>query len=203
MSSEHGFLCTCLLGAFTCSATLTHMSGQDEVLKAGIWHSSFSSLQICTCQPLISSILQMRSSMHPSMLLLQVVDEGKKRAIQIEKEGFPDAVVWNPWIEKAAGMADFGNDEYKVKPLSFITCSIDVTEGRGADLLCRRGECRVQLRSCPCNRKAMHNALARPPWRGSVVSRQQKRCVHNKEQRGQHDGNLPACVGWSSMSPRC
>ena len=53
--------------------------------------------------------------MHLFMLLLQVVDEGKKRAIQIEKEGFPDAVVWNPWVQKAAGMADFGDDEYKVK----------------------------------------------------------------------------------------
>jgi len=47
-------------------------------------------------------------------MCLQVVDEGKKRAIQVEKEGFPDAVVWNPWIKKAAGMADFGDEEYKV-----------------------------------------------------------------------------------------
>lgn len=47
-------------------------------------------------------------------LILQVVDEGKNRAIQVEKEGFPDAVVWNPWIQKAAGMADFGDDQYKV-----------------------------------------------------------------------------------------
>ena len=46
--------------------------------------------------------------------LLQVVDEGKNRAIQVEKEGFPDAVVWNPWIKKAAGMSDFGDEEYKV-----------------------------------------------------------------------------------------
>ena len=68
----------------------------------------------------------MRSSMHAFTSLLQVVDEGKKRAIQIEKEGFPDAVVWNPWIMKAAGMADFGDDEYKVKSLSSVTCSIDV-----------------------------------------------------------------------------
>lgn len=45
---------------------------------------------------------------------MQIVDEGKQRAIVIKKEGFPDAVVWNPWREKAAGMADFGNDEYKV-----------------------------------------------------------------------------------------
>ena len=89
--------------------------------------------------------------MHAFMLLLQVVDEGKKRAIQIEKEGFPDAVVWNPWIEKAAGMADFGDDEYKVKPRSTILCSIHVIRGRGAELLCRRAGCQVQLRSCPCN----------------------------------------------------
>ena len=46
--------------------------------------------------------------------MLQVVDEGKNRAIQVEKEGFPDAVVWNPWIKKAAGMSDFGDDQYKV-----------------------------------------------------------------------------------------
>ena len=46
--------------------------------------------------------------------MLQVVDEGKNRAIQVEKEGFPDAVVWNPWIKKAASMADFGDEEYKV-----------------------------------------------------------------------------------------
>lgn len=46
--------------------------------------------------------------------MVQVVDEGKNRAIQVEKEGFPDAVVWNPWINKAAGMADFGDEEYKV-----------------------------------------------------------------------------------------
>jgi hypothetical protein len=31
------------------------------------------------------------------------------------KAGFPDAVVWNPWIAKAAGMADFGDEEYKVR----------------------------------------------------------------------------------------
>ena len=46
----------------------------------------------------------------------QVVDEGRQRAIVVQKRGFPDAVVWNPWIDKAAGMADFGDDEYKVWP---------------------------------------------------------------------------------------
>ncbi|KAK9916170.1 hypothetical protein WJX75_009639 [Coccomyxa subellipsoidea] len=44
---------------------------------------------------------------------LEVVDEARGRAVVVEKEGFPDAVVWNPWVEKAAGMGDFGDDEYK------------------------------------------------------------------------------------------
>ena len=43
------------------------------------------------------------------------MDEARGRAVVIEKEGFPDAVVWNPWIDKAAGMGDFGDEEYKVR----------------------------------------------------------------------------------------
>jgi len=31
----------------------------------------------------------------------------------IEKVAMRDVVVWNPWIEKAKGMADFGDDEYR------------------------------------------------------------------------------------------
>ena len=44
----------------------------------------------------------------------QIVDKGSKRKITLEKEGLPDAVIWNPWAEKAKSMADFGDDEYKV-----------------------------------------------------------------------------------------
>jgi len=36
-----------------------------------------------------------------------------KLNIVIEKDNFPETVVWNPWIEKAKSMADFGDDEYK------------------------------------------------------------------------------------------
>ncbi len=44
---------------------------------------------------------------------LSVVDEGSGRGVSIHKSGFPDAVVWNPWIEKARRMQDFGDEEYR------------------------------------------------------------------------------------------
>lgn len=45
---------------------------------------------------------------------MQIVDTASKRTLVVEKEGFSDAVVWNPWVEKAKGMADFGDEEFKV-----------------------------------------------------------------------------------------
>ncbi len=40
-------------------------------------------------------------------------DEGLKRRIHIDKEGSRSTVVWNPWIEKAARMADFGDEQWQ------------------------------------------------------------------------------------------
>lgn len=48
------------------------------------------------------------------MLMLQIMDEGTGDVIEVSKVGFPDAVVWNPWIDKSKAMADFGDAEYKV-----------------------------------------------------------------------------------------
>ncbi|MCK5738674.1 D-hexose-6-phosphate mutarotase [bacterium] len=41
-----------------------------------------------------------------------IVDPGKKRTIIIEKSGSKSTVIWNPWIEKAKRMPDFGDNEY-------------------------------------------------------------------------------------------
>src|SRR5690606_35940356 len=41
-----------------------------------------------------------------------VVDEGAGRRIGVEKEGSASTVVWNPWVDKAAAMPDFGDDEW-------------------------------------------------------------------------------------------
>ncbi len=35
-----------------------------------------------------------------------------ERRIRVEKSGSANTVVWNPWIAKAAAMADFGDDEW-------------------------------------------------------------------------------------------
>lgn len=48
----------------------------------------------------------------PDELTVKNTKDGK--SVVIHKTNFPDAVVWNPWIEKAKSMSDFGDDEYKV-----------------------------------------------------------------------------------------
>jgi D-hexose-6-phosphate mutarotase len=39
-------------------------------------------------------------------------DPGLSRQIVVARSGSRSAVVWNPWIAKAARMSDFGDDEY-------------------------------------------------------------------------------------------
>ena len=41
-----------------------------------------------------------------------LLDPNKNRVIVIHKENFPDTVVWNPWVEGAKKMSDFGDDEF-------------------------------------------------------------------------------------------
>lgn len=49
----------------------------------------------------------------PESKLLQVVAMGQP-IHTLQREGLPDAVVWNPWVEKSGGMADFlPKDGYK------------------------------------------------------------------------------------------
>ncbi len=42
-----------------------------------------------------------------------IEDRGMQRQIGIAKNGSRTTVVWNPWIDKARSMKDFGDDEYK------------------------------------------------------------------------------------------
>jgi len=44
---------------------------------------------------------------------LTIDDESLGRRIRINSRGCSTAVVWNPWIETAASMADLGDDDYR------------------------------------------------------------------------------------------
>ncbi len=41
-----------------------------------------------------------------------VHDPTLRRRIVVEKSGSKTTTVWNPWIAKAAALADFGDDEW-------------------------------------------------------------------------------------------
>ncbi len=43
---------------------------------------------------------------------LLLCDSKNKRRTTIKKVGFKDAVVWNPWVEGAQAIKDFGDEEY-------------------------------------------------------------------------------------------
>lgn len=45
-------------------------------------------------------------------------DKASGHTVNVSREGFPDAVVWNPWIDKAKATADFSDEEYQVTSLS-------------------------------------------------------------------------------------
>lgn len=44
---------------------------------------------------------------------LVIEDPSLKRNIRVRSQGSQTAIVWNPWIDKSANMADFGDDEYQ------------------------------------------------------------------------------------------
>ena len=49
---------------------------------------------------------------YASMATLAIIDPAGRRTITIAKDGSANTAVWNPWSDKAAAMADFGDDEW-------------------------------------------------------------------------------------------
>ncbi|KAJ3296734.1 hypothetical protein HK104_001295 [Borealophlyctis nickersoniae] len=43
---------------------------------------------------------------------LTIQGTGVGSGVVLHKENFPDVVVWNPWVDKAKAMGDFGDEEY-------------------------------------------------------------------------------------------
>ncbi|KAI8473961.1 MAG: galactose mutarotase-like protein [Monoraphidium minutum] len=58
---------------------------------------------------------------------IKIIDEGAGSCVEITKSGFPDAVVWNPWVDKSKAMGDFGDEEYQV-----MLCIEPAVAGSGA-----------------------------------------------------------------------
>lgn len=56
-------------------------------------------------------------------------------AVRVRKSGFRDAVVWNPWVEKAKAMADFSDGEYQgmlcIEPAVAKSGEAEVAAGEG------------------------------------------------------------------------
>ncbi|RYV50813.1 D-hexose-6-phosphate mutarotase [Pengzhenrongella frigida] len=52
-----------------------------------------------------------------------VVDGAVGRRVRIDKLGSGSTVVWNPWVDKSAAMADFGDDEWTTM-VCVETCNI-------------------------------------------------------------------------------
>jgi glucose-6-phosphate 1-epimerase len=50
-------------------------------------------------------------------------DPGARRTITISKTGSDTTVVWNPWVDKARAMADFGDDEWP-EMVCVETCNV-------------------------------------------------------------------------------
>ena len=44
---------------------------------------------------------------------MEIVDPTLKRHIRLQKQGSQTTVVWNPWSDGAAALADLGDDEWR------------------------------------------------------------------------------------------
>jgi D-hexose-6-phosphate mutarotase len=72
-----------------------------------------------------------------------IEDSGMNRRIGISKNGSRTTVVWNPWIDKAGKMKDFGDSEYKnmvcVETVNADTDVISLAPGNTHTLECAIG----------------------------------------------------------------
>lgn len=63
----------------------------------------------------------------------RITDQGQNRCITVEKSGSANTVVWNPWIAKAAAMADFPDAEWPdmccVETVNCLTDSVFLQPG--------------------------------------------------------------------------
>ncbi len=69
-----------------------------------------------------------------------IVDPVLGRRITVRKSGSASTVVWNPWVAKAAAMADFGDDEWPgmlcVETANVLGSAVELAAGQSHALRC-------------------------------------------------------------------
>jgi len=60
----------------------------------------------------------------------RILDRSANRVVQIEKQGSPSTVVWNPWEEKAKALADLPDDGY----LDFVCVETAIANSKAIEL---------------------------------------------------------------------
>ncbi|MHB1489613.1 MAG: D-hexose-6-phosphate mutarotase [Cellulomonas sp.] len=65
--------------------------------------------------------------------VITVADPADGRSVDVAADGSANAVVWNPWIDKAAAMRDFGDDEWErmvcVETCNVLGAALDLAPG--------------------------------------------------------------------------
>lgn len=77
----------------------------DKVRNAETFTESSSAIAI------EGEVDRVYQSLDPSVPIVIAVEPESKPIFSITRESLNDIVVWNPWIEKAKGMADFAPDD--------------------------------------------------------------------------------------------
>lgn len=72
-----------------------------------------------------------------------VTDPTLGRALSVSKEGSATTVVWNPWVDKAAAMPDFGDDEWAgmlcVETANALDDAVELAPGESHTMTARVG----------------------------------------------------------------
>ncbi|XP_078664057.1 uncharacterized protein LOC144907127 [Branchiostoma floridae x Branchiostoma belcheri] len=92
------------------SVTVSGMQGLEYIDKVRINNTFTESRELLTVGEFVDSVYINTPSSH----VIKGINGG--RTLRMDKENFPDTVVWNPWETMSPNFPDLGNEEY----LSFV-----------------------------------------------------------------------------------
>jgi glucose-6-phosphate 1-epimerase len=123
--------------------TYIHVGDVTQATIFGLEHTEYLNkkenfVPMCQVGPL--TIVEETDHIHTDIKHQFIIEDPVfKRKIKITSSGNKNVVVWNPWVEIAAEMADLKNDDYK----SFICLEVANVAEDGIEIL-PNSECRVE-----------------------------------------------------------